>query len=70
MTEHVSRSVELKRGKIAIKTLYRVGRPQRAGTIVVLDRGTIVEVGSHEEPMSNKGLYHRLFSLQAQWYVA
>jgi ATP-binding cassette subfamily B protein len=31
---------------------------------VVLDRGRIVEVGSHDELLDREGIYHRLHSLQ------
>jgi len=39
-----------------------------ADRIVVLDGGTITEVGSHSELMDKGGLYARMFSLQASSY--
>lgn len=40
------------------------------GRVVVLGGGRVVEAGTHEELMPNRGLYYKLFNLQAQWYVA
>jgi len=38
-----------------------------ADLIVVLDRGRIAELGSHDELMALAGLYAELFALQATW---
>jgi ATP-binding cassette subfamily B protein len=39
-----------------------------ADQIVVLDRGRIIEKGSHEQLMAQAGHYAQLFSLQARGY--
>jgi len=39
---------------------------QNADRIVVLDRGSIVESGSHEELLQRGGLYKRLHAMQFQ----
>lgn len=41
-----------------------------ADSLVVLDRGQIVESGSHEELLARKGLYHRLWQLQSGFVVS
>jgi ABC-type multidrug transport system fused ATPase/permease subunit len=56
------------RGKIAILISHRFSTVRRADLIVVLDRGRIVEQGSHDALMAEDGRYARLFELQARAY--
>ena len=43
---------------------HRLSTIQRADRIVVIDKGQVVETGSHEELMSKGGFYRRLYSIQ------
>ncbi|WP_138499011.1 ABC transporter ATP-binding protein [Nostoc sp. PA-18-2419] len=43
---------------------HRLSTVREADKIVVLDRGRIVEVGSHNELLRHEGIYRRLHSLQ------
>ncbi|MBH8578186.1 ABC transporter ATP-binding protein [Nostocaceae cyanobacterium CENA369] len=43
---------------------HRLSTVREADKIVVLDRGRVVEVGSHEELLRHEGIYYRLHSLQ------
>ncbi len=43
---------------------HRFSTIKRADKIVVLDRGKIAEVGSHQQLLNNKGLYFKLWSMQ------
>ena len=54
--------------KMAILISHRFSTVRVADTIVVLERGRVVETGSHAALMEKRGLYERLFTLQAQGY--
>jgi ATP-binding cassette subfamily B protein len=54
--------------KTAIIVSHRFSTVRRADRIVVLDGGRVIEEGSHEKLMKNKGLYHDMFTKQAEGY--
>jgi ATP-binding cassette, subfamily B, bacterial MsbA len=43
---------------------HRLSTIHKADQIIVLDKGSIVEAGQHEDLMSQKGLYHNLYTLK------
>jgi subfamily B ATP-binding cassette protein MsbA len=51
-------------GRTVIVIAHRISTIRRADKIVVLDRGRIVEIGSHDELIHHGGIYHRLHELQ------
>lgn len=51
-------------GRTVIVIAHRLSTVRRADQILVLDKGTIVERGNHEQLMQVDGLYARLRSLQ------
>jgi ATP-binding cassette subfamily B protein len=58
----------LTRDKIVILISHRFSTVRQADTIAVMEHGTIVEQGNHEELMARQGHYARLFELQASAY--
>jgi len=59
---------QLARERITILISHRFSTVRMADQIAVLDRGRIVELGSHEELMTLNGRYAHLFTLQARGY--
>jgi ATP-binding cassette subfamily B protein len=66
--EVFQRFAELTRGKTAVLISHRFSTVRMADRILVLDRGEILEIGSHEELLARGGRYAELFNLQAMGY--
>lgn len=62
------RFAELTRGKTAILISHRFSTVRMADRILVLDKGQLLEIGTHEELLEKKGRYAELFYLQAEGY--
>ena len=56
----------LVRGRTTIAIAHRLSTLRDANRLVVLDRGSVVEVGSHDELMAREGHYHKLYQAQAR----
>jgi ATP-binding cassette subfamily B protein len=65
--EEVSRTIRdvtLRSSAITILVAHRLSTVMHADRIYVLERGSVVEVGSHEELVARSGLYYALWRQQ------
>ncbi|HEP1819203.1 TPA: ABC transporter ATP-binding protein [Streptococcus suis] len=62
----VQHSLEkMRKGRTTIAIAHRLSTIQDADCIYVLDKGKIIEAGSHEALLALKGTYRRMYELQA-----
>lgn len=55
---------ELMRGKTCFTIAHRLSTIQNADKILVVDHGDVVEQGTHESLMKQKGFYYKLYAAQ------
>jgi len=66
--EVFQRFSKLTKGKSAVLISHRFSTARLADRILVLDKGQLLEIGTHEELLAQNGRYAELFNLQAKGY--
>ena len=59
----------ISQGRMAVVVSHRLALAKMCDRIIVLEHGTIVEQGSHDELMLEDGVYHTMFSRQKSSYI-
>lgn len=65
-TEILSNIAKLRSGRTTIIIANRVSALKHADHIIVLEQGSIIQQGKHEQLLSEDGLYRRLYELQEE----
>ncbi|PYI55227.1 ABC transporter ATP-binding protein [Paenibacillus flagellatus] len=65
-TNVIGKLREQRRGRTTIIIAHRISALKHADEIVVLDKGTIVQKGTHEQLMAQEGLYASLYAIQEE----
>ena len=59
---------KMSRDYLTITVTHRLGLAKKLQEIVVISDGSVVESGSHEKLLSEKGIYAKMYETQRRWY--
>ena len=48
---------------------HRLGSARIADRIIVMDKGCLIEEGTHDELVAKNGKYAQMWQAQASWYT-
>lgn len=60
---------KISKGGTTVFISHRLGSTKLAQKIFVLENGTIIEKGTHEELMEKRGVYEKMYESQRSWYL-
>ena len=67
---HIQKSLShLMKGKTVIAIAHRLSTLREMDRIIVLEKGKIVEEGTHNSLLRKKGVYAKLYKMQADGFV-
>ena len=61
--------LSLSEGKTVVLVSHRLGSARLADRVIFLERGSVVQGGTHDELMAAGGPYSELYRMQAEWYA-
>ena len=61
---------QIGKDRTVIQVAHRLTTVRRADLILVVEQGEIVEKGTHEQLLEQRGIYHHLYMLQEGGNVA
>lgn len=68
--EHIQNTLnKLMKNRTTIAIAHRLSTLREMDRIIVVDSGKIVESGTHEELLKNKGMYYKLWKLQYRGFM-
>ena len=68
-TKIYERFAKMAKDKTAFIVTHRLGSVHQADRIFVMDKGKLVESGTHDELISNEAVYAQMYNMQRQRYV-
>lgn len=67
-TRIYNKFIDMSYGKTAIIVTHRLGSAKIADRIIVMSKGSIADIGTHNELISRDGIYKKMYNAQAKWY--
>ena len=55
---------QIKKGRTTFIIAHRLSTVRKCDIIIALDQGRIIEVGTHDQLISSKGYYYKLYTMQ------
>lgn len=65
----LTKFLEMINQKTALIVSHRIGLCPLVDKIIVMDKGQIVEIGTHDELICKNGKYNELWISQSRWYI-
>lgn len=59
---------KIAKDKTTLLVSHRIGSAKLADKIMVMDKGRLIEMGTHEELYKLRGKYYELYQEQSKWY--